>query len=176
MRTSESRLGIDIGRVIISRGEGSNDTSFLHGSIERALQTPPYENMFEVVPRLVARFGGRAWLVSKCGPRIQERTRQWLEHHRFWERTGIPPENVRFCRDRPGKAPICRELGITHFIDDRLDVLEYLRGSVPHLYLFAAAFAPQEQWLTPLTGWPEALQVVWPQAKETGDSQGRTVD
>jgi hypothetical protein len=163
MGPSECRLGIDIGRVIISRGEGPQDTSFLRGSVERALQTPPYEKMFEVVPQLVDRFSGRAWLVSKCGPRIEERTRQWLEHHRFWERSGIPPQNVRFCRDRPGKAPICRELGITHFIDDRLDVLECLRGSVAHLFLFAAAVAPREPWLTSLTGWPEALQVVQPQ-------------
>ena len=163
MTTIESRLGIDIGRVLISPGQGSNDTAFFQGSIERALETPPYPHMFEVLPQLVDRFRGQAWLVSKCGPRVEERTRRWLDHHRFWERTGIPADNVRFCRDRPGKAPICRDLGLTHFIDDRLDVLEYLRGTVAHLFLFAAGSARQEQWLTPLAGWPEALHAVQPQ-------------
>ena len=153
--TNESRLGIDIGRVLIRPGQGPNDTSFLQGSLERALETPPYDGMFETVPLLVQRFGGRAWLVSKAGPRVEDRTRRWLDRHRFWDRTGIPEGQVRFCRDRPGKLPICRELQVTHFIDDRLDVLEHLRGTVPHLFLFGACQGPD--WVTPLAGWPEAL-------------------
>jgi hypothetical protein len=43
---------------------------------------------------------------------------------------------VLFCRQRHEKAAICRELGLTHFIDDRLEVLSHLLGTVPHLYLF----------------------------------------
>ncbi len=31
---------------------------------------------------------------------------------------------------------MCVELGITHFVDDRAEVLESLLGVVPHLYLF----------------------------------------
>lgn len=37
---------------------------------------------------------------------------------------------------RSGKALHCRELGITHFIDDRADVLEPMAGIVPNRYLF----------------------------------------
>jgi hypothetical protein len=43
---------------------------------------------------------------------------------------------VRFCLKRPEKAVHCRELQITHFIDDRTDVLEAMLGVVPNLYLF----------------------------------------
>ena len=163
MNTTEARLGIDIGRVLITPGDGRRDTAFFDGSLERALETPPYPNMFEVVPQLVGRFGGRAWLVSKAGARIEERTRRWLDHHRFFERTGIIPDNVRFCRDRPAKVPICRELRLTHYIDDRLDILESLRGVVPHLYLFGSECREGTNWLTRLRGWPEALTQVSPQ-------------
>ena len=41
-----------------------------------------------------------------------------------------------FCLKRPEKAIHCRELGITHFIDDRTDVLAAMIGVVPLLYLF----------------------------------------
>ena len=61
---------------------------------------------------------------------------RWFDHHRFFERTGIDSRNVRFCLKRPQKALHCREIGITHFIDDRADVLEAMMGVVPNLYLF----------------------------------------
>jgi hypothetical protein len=131
------KLGIDVGRVLISPGDDSApDTSFIGGTLEDALRTPPYEGVFAVVPRLVEKFEGRVWIISKCGPRIQDRTRQWLKHHRFFERTGIPEGHLRFCLRRPQKALHCADLGITHFIDDRFDVLDAMRGVVPNRYLF----------------------------------------
>lgn len=131
------KLGIDVGRVLISPGDDNRpDTSFIGGSLEDALNTPPFDGMFDVVPRLVERFGGNVWIVSKCGERIQDRTRQWFDHHRFFERTGIDRAKVRFCLQRPHKAIHCRELGITHFIDDRTDVLKAMRGVVADRYLF----------------------------------------
>ncbi len=134
---SAPRLGIDIGRVIIAPdGADGSDTSFIGGSLADALSTPPYEGMFEYVPALVDRFQGRVWLVSKAGTRVQEKTLQWLAHHRFHARTGISEANVRFCKHRPEKADHCRDLGITHFIDDREDVLQHLDGLVAHRFLF----------------------------------------
>lgn len=131
------KLGIDVGRVLIRPEDADGaDTSFIGGSLEDALNTPPYDGMFDVVPRLVEKFGGEAWIVSKCGPAIQHKTLRWFEHHRFFERTGISPERVRFCLKRPDKAVHCRQLGITHFIDDRTDVLQAMMGVVPNLYLF----------------------------------------
>jgi hypothetical protein len=131
------KLGIDVGRVLISPGNESRpDTSFIGGSLEDALATPAYDGMFEVVPELVSRFEGLAWIISKCGKRVQDKTLLWFERHQFFERTGIDRGNVRFCLKRPEKAVHCRELGITHFIDDRTDVLQAMIGIVPNLYLF----------------------------------------
>jgi hypothetical protein len=124
-------LGIDIGGVIISRsGEGA-DTQFFTSAY---LETPPVPGAIEAISRLAhQRFDGRAHLVSKCGAAIAAKSREWLDAQKFFDRTGIPRENMHFCPTRQGKAPICERLGITHFVDDRADVLNWLT-SVPHRY------------------------------------------
>jgi hypothetical protein len=114
--------------------------------------------MFEVVPALVRRFEGRVWIVSKCGQRVRERTLEWFEHHRFFERTGIDPRNVRFCFKRPEKAVHCRQLGITHFIDDRADVLEAMTGIVPNRYLFGPQRARATGGLPNLETWKDVAR------------------
>jgi hypothetical protein len=157
------KLGIDVGRVLISPGDESKpDTSFIGGSHEDAMRTPPYDGMFDVLPGIVRRFGGRVWIVSKCGERVQQRTRDWFVHHRFFERTGIRPENVRFCLARPQKAEHCAELGITHFVDDRVDVLEAMRGVVGRRILFGPQRKPPpaNAGLEPVGGWRELDQVL----------------
>lgn len=128
------RLGVDIGRVII-HGDGP-DTSFVGGSEQDALNTPALEGALEALRRLTIAYEGRVWLVSKCGANVQRRTRAWLAHHDFFALTGIAEENLRFCKTRPEKAPICQELGITCFIDDRYDILDSMRGLVPVLLWF----------------------------------------
>jgi hypothetical protein len=60
---------------------------------------------------------------------------------------------VRFCLQRPEKALHCRELGITHFIDDRTDVLEAMIGVVPNLYLFGPQRAPAPPGMRHLGSW-----------------------
>ena len=155
-----NRLGIDIGRVIIGPVVGGvADTSFLGSRLEDALHTPPAEGAFEAIAMLVPCFE-QVWLVSKCGESVQRKSVAWLEHHRFWERTGIPDGSVRFCRKRPDKAIHARELSLTHFVDDRTDVLRHLRGLVPHLFLFGEQDGPTPDWATPLFRWADAEAVV----------------
>jgi hypothetical protein len=131
-------IGIDIGRVIISgdhHPDGS-DTSFFSGNDTQLFATPMVPDAFTAIAELVERFHGRAWLVSKCGSNVAARSTRWLDHHGFWVTTGISPESVRFCRERRQKAGIAQELGITHFVDDKPDVIASLAGSVEHRYLF----------------------------------------
>jgi hypothetical protein len=141
----EQRLGIDIGRVIINGTSGPGDTNFFQGDTAAMLRTPAVPGAFAAITRLTRVFDKKVWLVSKCGPRIQQRSLDWLTHHRFFEQTGIPAGNVRFCLQRRDKAVHCRELGITHFVDDKPDVHEALAGLVPHRYLFG----PQRSRLVP---------------------------
>lgn len=123
-------LGIDIGNVIIE-GRGAEDTSFFSDNF---LNTPSVADAFYAIARLVPMFS-ETHLVSKCGGNVQRKTRLWLEHHDFYKKTGVQPGNVNFCLDRAAKAPICERLGVTHFVDDKLEVLSYLT-SVKWRYLF----------------------------------------
>ena len=157
-------LGIDIGRVIIGAADssGSADTSFISGSEAAALTTPPSVGAFDAIAELTEAFSGRVWLVSKCGPRIQQLTKRWLVRSSFYARTGVRSDRIRFCRRRPEKREHCLAIGATHFIDDRLDVLQHLLGAVPRLYWFGYqqpnTSAPP--WAQPARDWSEARRLV----------------
>lgn len=126
-------LGVDIGGVLVDRVGDDSDTSFFG---DRPMETPAIPGAVDALTRLESGpFEGRVHLISKAGPKISERTRQWLAHTGFVETTGIPGDNVHFVRNREDKAPVCRRLGVTHFVDDRLSVLRHLT-TVQHRYLF----------------------------------------
>lgn len=150
------RLGVDIGGVIIEPADDDADTSFFGAHY---LHTPAVDGAFDALAALGPAFD-EVHLVSKCGEATERRTREWLAHHDFPARTGIPEERMHFCRTRPDKAPIARRLGLTHFVDDKLEVLGYL-DSVPHRFLFRsrraevarhAALLPR---VHPVESWPE---------------------
>ena len=129
----KERLGVDIGGVLIDRINDDTDTSFYS---DNYLKTTAVPGAFDALRQLSERrFGSQIHLVSKCGPRVEQKSREWLDHHDFFRKTRVDPMNIHFCRQRQEKAPICETLGLTHFIDDRLEVLGYLK-SVPNLYLF----------------------------------------
>ncbi|TDD44143.1 hypothetical protein E1263_41075 [Kribbella antibiotica] len=130
-----NKLGIDIGRVIINGTTGPGDTSFFAGDTAAMLRTPAVPDAFDTIARLVPLFTD-TWLVSKCGPRVQQRSLVWLHHHNFFTHTGIPEANIRFCLKRPQKAIHCTDLGLTHFVDDKPDVIAAVRPVVRHAYLF----------------------------------------
>ncbi len=161
----EPRLGIDIGRVIIAGGTvHAGDTSFFGSNEEEAMGTPMVPGAFDTIAELVEAFDGRAWLVSKCGQRIRQRSLRWLDHHGFWQKTGVSPQRVRFCKERKQKAGHAVDLGLTHFVDDRADVLRHLVGIVDHLCLFG----PQKPrsttppWATATLTWDEVARVLLP--------------
>lgn len=155
--SQEPRLGVDIGRVLI-HGDGP-DTSFVGGTDDDALRTPPLPGALESLARLVELFEGRVWLVSKCGKRVEQRSRAWLAHHDAYARTGLAPERVLFCRDRADKAPLAQKLGLQLFVDDRVDILCSMEGLVAHRFLFGAERSPARG-LTPVPGWAEAEPAV----------------
>ncbi|MEK8106716.1 hypothetical protein NKG94_18920 [Micromonospora sp. M12] len=149
------RLGVDIGGVIIEPADDDADTSFFGAHY---LHTPAVDGRSTRSRRSARRSTRCTWCPAWGGHR--GRTREWLAHHDFPARTGIPEERMHFCRTRPDKAPIARRLGLTHFVDDKLEVLGYL-DSVPHRFLFRprraevarhAALLPR---VHPVQSWPE---------------------
>ncbi|MEZ4219975.1 MAG: hypothetical protein R3B13_03530 [Polyangiaceae bacterium] len=154
IRTAAPALGIDIGRVIISPvDEHGGDTQFLSGSEDDAMRTPQMPGAFAAIGRLRDPFAGRVWIVSKCGPKIEARSRRWLALQGFHQLTGIPPEHLRFCRERRDKAIHARRLALTHFVDDRADVLAHLDGIVRHRFLFGPQRRPAPAWAIPVLDW-----------------------
>ena len=117
-------LGLDCGNVILSQMNGTP----VPGALD-AIQKIVASGLFTKDQQV------NVWIVSKCGQRVADLSKGWLKDLNFWNFTGIPDNQIRFCRTRSGKDPICTELGITHFVDDRLDVLDCLQ-TVRNLYAF----------------------------------------
>ncbi len=149
-------LGIDFGGVIVPMVDRTSgeDTQFS----DRFLATPPQPHAVQRIRALVAAFEGRVWTVSKAGARTEALTRQWLTAQSFFGQTGLDEGNLRFCRERSDKLPICSELGITHFVDDRIHIMQILRGAVDNLYLFGDRSQNQgaRRWTTLVEDWVEA--------------------
>lgn len=154
------RIGLDVGGVIIDRIKNDNtDTSFRSDNFLRTTAVP---GAFEAIRAITSAFGPQnVFIISKV--KSDAKTRLWLGHNSFYERTRFRPENLRFCRERYEKGPIADSLPggpLTHFADDRADVLRHM----PHVgtrYLFG----PQEQpelvstdGLVPVLTWATVLQ------------------
>jgi hypothetical protein len=156
-------LGVDVGGVIVTLTDRDEDTSFFG---TRPLETPAVEGVFQALATLSQqRFAGRIHLVSKAGPKVAANTSHWLGHHDFFGRTGIAETSVHFVRERRDKADVCRRLGITHFVDDRLDVLAHLE-TVEHRFLFRGGSDSPDppgglpDWVTPADTWEELVRLL----------------
>jgi hypothetical protein len=150
------KLGVDIGGVIVAarRDDSSGKISGESFFGDNFLQTPPELNCFQILKRLVSeRFGPQnVYLISKSQPQNQQRTLQWLHHFNFFSETGILEKNIHFCLERKQKREICQRLGINHFIDDRLDVLDAIHDlpSMKSALLFGSSSSSGEYQSIPL--------------------------
>jgi hypothetical protein len=111
-------FGTDIGGVLAA-----------HATLEfleqpgRHLAVPEIEGGFDAVRQLrEEKFGEATYVISMC------------------ERTGVGWGNIIYCRTFADKARIAGRLGLTHFVDDRLEVLGGFNNR-ENLFLFQ----PNEQ-------------------------------
>lgn len=156
------RLGVDIGRVILANATDVDSGIF---SSSRYLEADFNDGAIEALGQIASdpRWDG-VFLVSKCGPVVQERTLEVFEHNGFFERTGILRPNVHFCRTIAGKAPIAAALGLTHFVDDKRAVLDSLpKTVVSRLQFYEDPYEmPRSRnkssvIVRAVSGWPEAF-------------------
>lgn len=145
MTTKEEILGVDVGGVILDFIKYFDTDRDFSG--DNYLQTPEIEGAIDAIASLnKGRFKDRVHVVTRYdatyGP---GRVIEWLEHKGFFTRTGIPMERYHPCTERHEKAPICLELGITHFVDDRAEVLSHMIDQVGHLYLFRSPDAERPE-------------------------------
>lgn len=155
-------LGIDVGGVLVDRVAEQSDTSFFG---DRPMETPVVPGAFDAIRELLICFDNRVHIVSKAGPKIAGLTRSWLATHEVVGDSGIAIGNVHFVRKRPDKHPVCERLGITHFVDDRVDVLSHL-STVEHRYLFTGGLGHHDVpesvpvWATAVDTWPRLLSLL----------------
>lgn len=118
-------LGIDIGGVIMSR-------LFIDGSY------PPLLNVFDVIYNLKEkRFSKNIVIVSRADIYQRFQMIRWLGQQQFYKKTGVGIGQVFFCENRIDKADICQKKEVTHFIDDRKEIMTYLhRVGIKNLFLF----------------------------------------
>lgn len=166
-------IGIDFGDVIAGARIPSDsrgvDIESDYLAVNRFLRVSPVKDSFECVRMLVAeRFGERSWVISKWRASVRDKCRVWLRHHRFTEITGIPiiHDRVIFCDSRAEKVVLARALGITHFIDNKLEVLAPMIGVVPHLFLFRPSpletvqYASAARHVHVVTEWREIVRLI----------------
>lgn len=111
-------LGIDLGNTIIYKRE-------------------PLPDAFRVIRELInKRFGERVYIVSRVNPEQEIRARAFVTSLEFTTHINIPIERVHFCRERHEKGPICKKMGITHFVDDRPEVMAHMPDTVIKKILF----------------------------------------
>jgi hypothetical protein len=132
-----AKLGIDFGGIIVPAATAEDSSLFGKDCEDNGIT--PRCGTVEALKKLVPAFDGNVWIVSRASPPTARCTRRWLAHHDFWRQTGMLPTHLVFCWDRPDKITVCKALGITHYIDDRLPVLEALKEDVKYLY-----FMPDE--------------------------------
>lgn len=152
------KLGIDFGGIIVPAATADDPSLF--GSDCEDNGIPPRCGTIEALQKLVPAFEGNVWIISRA-PRTAQCTRHWLARHDFWRQTGMNSSNLVFCWDRKDKLTVCRALSITHYLDDRLPVLEALQGHVDHLY-----FMPDEieerpsDPVIPVESWEDAVKAI----------------
>lgn len=129
---------------------------------EKILSMPAQPHAIEKIKSLVGLFEGNVWIVSKAGPRTEALTRQWLQDKDFFNLTGLIEDHLIFCREREQKKPICAELEITHFIDDRIHIMQILKETVGNLYLFGdkSKNCCAKRWTNLVSDWPEAHETI----------------
>jgi hypothetical protein len=166
MNTSKGILGVDVGGVIIDFIPYGSDSP-LSFSGDNYLQTPEIPGAIESLQKLnEGRFSGNIFLVSRFGPQGPERVQKWLKNKDFQNITGIPKDHLYQCAERHEKRPIVEKLGITHFVDDRAEILADLVGLVPHRYLFqeldenGEEFADVLSRVTFVKTWRELLDIL----------------
>jgi hypothetical protein len=124
-----TRIGCDIGGVLTRRARTTKHTTKQpkwHDNVKTATF-----GCVEAVKSLVDLVGPENfYFVSKAKPPTQAKIRVWMNQiMNFWKRSGALEKNLIFCDEAigpEGKGPIVKRLGLTHFIDDRVDILDDL--------------------------------------------------
>lgn len=158
-------LGLDIGGVVASRIDRfGNRIRLSKTPLVNRRMMPGFRN---VCDNLNHHFGGRIYLVSRGDDWQIENALEWLALENM--NAIIPESNWNFCNHISDKAQISHALNITHFVDDRLDVLQLLPATVRVRILFdefskipGSPIIHEEPIIIRVNSMPEMLKVLLP--------------
>ncbi len=120
------RIGFDVGNVILETDtDGSRPAEIRHaGSHPLDLPQSYVDGALSVIRDTVGKLGAQnVHIISKCGVSMQQKTQRYFEETNFFDKTNFARENVWFVKKRAEKAPIAARLALTHFVDDRSQIL-----------------------------------------------------
>ncbi len=140
------KIGLDFGGVIVKIAEENLSKGDF---IEEV-------NAISSISKLINDYENEVWIISKASKSTQAATRVWLNKVKFYKNTGFISSNLFFCSKRHEKRELCKPLGITHFIDDNIEVLQALKGLIPNLFLFGTSNAPEG--FIAVNDWDELLK------------------
>lgn len=158
-------LGVDLGNVIIDHmGFGTTPEFFRSGDYNLIPAVPGAINALQVLNH--NRFQDRVFVIYNATDVADQKILHWLKSHDFFSRTGISPGKVRRTEHGRNKSSVCKLCHVTHFIDDRLEVLVHLLGSVDYLFLLrpqSQEVAQHEDFLSQVVShesWDQLLQTL----------------
>lgn len=125
-------LGLDFGNVIrpaIPDGQ--------HGSFDLPdnsyLDSPDFPEAKKCLLEAKRHFD-EIHLISRSNDGRWDDRRKWLTHRGYDEIFELG--KIHFCLNYKDKAPICRDIGVTHFVDDNLSRVLLHLSTVPNLFWF----------------------------------------
>jgi hypothetical protein len=89
------------------------------------------EGLRGAIPALRRIFGDNIFVVSRVNDESGAlKSIEFLRDQKLFGPEGLIPSiaNVRYCLKRQDKAPIAEQLGLTHFVDDRMEVLHHMQS------------------------------------------------
>ena len=139
MTTKYGGALVDLGNVIIAYWLSNITPENFHAIDYNSI--PEVPDAFDSIKQLNVHYGGNVTIVYKASNVATEKVFGWLEFHQFSERTGIPMSRVYHSRNGRDKTAHIAQASVTYHgtsivVDDRLEVLNYFVGKVPHLFLF----------------------------------------
>lgn len=81
---------------------------------------PPVDGALEYLPRIQ----GEVYIISARRAETIRYAQEWLLKHRVYD--SVPADRIFFCGSGAEKRGYCERLGISCYLDDRLNVLEQL--------------------------------------------------
>lgn len=138
----KNRIGFDIGGVILERPPLHVLFAIQRGrlSVNSIVDyAVPIRYVTQAIKGIAKKFDpANTFLISKASEPLAELTLSILRRKNFFGFTGIPVDNVHFCKTVDQKVSQCNVCDIAHFVDDNPLVLSRLNKVLPsaHLVLF----------------------------------------